>query len=140
MTDSSSLAEKSGIEVGHTTRRQFVTTSIAAASIATAAGVASAQDGRPKIIDAWGHVSLPRFMSAEEYISLLDSNGAEAAIVGTAATCPDLRELFRSEDHRCVGTRFPATLHERRGVYFAAGHQRRGGGDCGHSRHLPRPP
>ena len=59
MTDSSSLAEKSGIEAGHTTRRQFVTTSIAAASIATAAGVASAQDSRPKIIDAWGHVSVP---------------------------------------------------------------------------------
>lgn len=104
MTDSSSLAEKSGIEAGHTTRRQFVTTSIAAASLATAAGVASAQDGRPKIIDAWGHVSLPRFLSAEEYIALLDANGAEAAIVGTAATCPDLRELSRA------AVQYPARL------------------------------
>jgi predicted TIM-barrel fold metal-dependent hydrolase len=52
--------------------------------------------GGPKIIDAWGHVSLPRFMSAEEYIALMDVNGVEGAIVGTAATCPDLRELSRA--------------------------------------------
>jgi predicted TIM-barrel fold metal-dependent hydrolase len=35
-------------------------------------------------------------MSAEEYIALLNANGAEAAIVGTAATCPDLMELSRA--------------------------------------------
>jgi hypothetical protein len=93
MIHSASPAENSGIEVGPATRREFVKTSIAAASLAAAVGVASAQDSRPKIIDAWGHVSLPRFLSAEEYIALLDANGAEAAIVGTAATCPDLREL-----------------------------------------------
>jgi len=45
-----------------------------------------------------------------------------------------------AEDHRCVGARFPATLPERRGVCCAAGRQRRGSGDCGHRRHLPRPP
>ena len=87
-------------EIGNTTRRAFVKTSLAATSLATSAGVALAQDSanhsRPKIIDAWGHVSLPRFLSAEEYLALLDANGAEAAIVGTAATCPDLRELSRA--------------------------------------------
>lgn len=56
----------------------------------------AAQDERPKIIDAWGHVSLPRFLSAEEYLAILDANGAEAGIVGTAATCPDLHELSRA--------------------------------------------
>ena len=87
-------------DLENTTRRAFVKTSLAAASLAASAGVASAQasakDGRPKIIDAWGHVSLPRFLSAEEYLALMDANGAEAAIVGTAATCPDLRELSRA--------------------------------------------
>lgn len=55
-----------------------------------------AQDEKPAIIDAWGHVSLPRFLSAEEYLAILDANGAQAGIVGTAATCPDLRELSRA--------------------------------------------
>jgi hypothetical protein len=75
------------------TRQQFVASSIAATS---AAGLLAAQDEKPKIIDAWGHVSLPRFLSAEEFLAILDANGAEGAIVGTAATCPDLRELSRA--------------------------------------------
>ena len=75
------------------TRRQFVNASLAAAA---AAGWLGAEDEKPKIIDAWGHVSLPRFLSAEEFLAILDANGAEAAIVGTAATCPDLRELSRA--------------------------------------------
>jgi predicted TIM-barrel fold metal-dependent hydrolase len=81
------------MEIGQTSRRTFVKTSLAAASLAPASAAA---DSKPKIIDAWGHVSLPRFLSAEEYLALLDANGAEAAIVGTAATCPDLRELSRA--------------------------------------------
>jgi predicted TIM-barrel fold metal-dependent hydrolase len=76
-----------------TTRRQFMKTSVAAAS---AGALFAGQNEKSKIIDAWGHVSLPRFMSAEEYLALMDSNGVEAAIVGTAATCPDLRELSRA--------------------------------------------
>lgn len=76
------------------TRRQFVATSITAAGLA---GVAAAQStARPQVIDAWGHVSLPRFMSAEQYIAVLDANGAEGGVVGTAATCPDLVELSRA--------------------------------------------
>ena len=80
------------------TRRQFLQSSIAATSIGTAsvAGLFPAEDERAKIIDAWGHVSLPRFMSVEEYLAIMEANGVSAAIVGTAATCPDLRELSRA--------------------------------------------
>jgi hypothetical protein len=77
-----------------TTRRRFVgVTALAAAAPPAFSADASA---RPKSIDAWGHVSLPRFMSAEEYLELMDANGVEAAIVGTAATCPNLTELSRT--------------------------------------------
>jgi hypothetical protein len=74
-----------------TTRRRFV-----AASVAAASQLPASQNRPAKVIDAWGHVSLPRFLSAEEYIAILDANGAEAGIVGTAATCPDVRELSRA--------------------------------------------
>ena len=50
----------------------------------------------PRIIDAYGHVSLPRFLSAEQYIAVLDANGVERAIIATADTCPDLREISRA--------------------------------------------
>src|ERR1039457_1797829 len=75
-------AKTTGMMSPPPTRRQFVASSIAATS---AAGLPAAQDEKPKIIDAWGHVSLPRFLSAEEFLAILDANGAEAAIVGTAA-------------------------------------------------------
>ena len=78
-------------------RREFVATSVAAAMSAMLPGVALAagQSGEQerKVIDAWGHVSLPRFFSADDFIQILDSNHAEAAVVGTAMTCPDLTEL-----------------------------------------------
>src|ERR1022692_1958455 len=86
-------AKTTGMMGTRPTRQQFVASSIAATS---AAGLLAAQDEKPKIIDAWGHVSLPRFLSAEEFLAILDANGAEGAIVGTAATCPDLRELSRA--------------------------------------------
>jgi hypothetical protein len=54
------------------------------------------KDHERKILDAWGHASLPRFLSADEYIAVLDANHAEGAVVGTAATCPDLLELSRA--------------------------------------------
>src|ERR1022692_4279155 len=77
------------------TRREFI---VSAAALAASAAVLRAVPavGSPRIIDAWGHVSLPHFMSAEEYIALMDANGVESAVVGTAATCPDLRELSRA--------------------------------------------
>jgi len=77
----------------NSTRRQFLGASALAASVP---GLLGAQSDKPKVIDAWGHVSLPRFLSAEEYLAIMDANGVEAAIVGTAATCPDLRELSRA--------------------------------------------
>ena len=91
------------------TRRDFIVSAAALAASATVLRAAPAAahstiidapaapaGGGPKIIDAWGHVSLPRFMSAEEYLGLMDANGVDGAIVGTAATCPDLRELSRA--------------------------------------------
>src|ERR1039457_4525264 len=83
----------SGMQGLPPTRRQFVASSVASPS---AAGLASAQDEQPKIINAGGPVSLPRFLSAWEFLAILDANGAESAIVGTAATCPDLHELSRA--------------------------------------------
>lgn len=77
----------------HLTRRQFVSASVTSASVA---GVLAEQNERPNIIDAYGHVSLPRFLSAEEFVRALDANSMEAAIVTTAETCPDLRELSRA--------------------------------------------
>jgi predicted TIM-barrel fold metal-dependent hydrolase len=90
------------------------------ASVLAAAvpGLLRAQSDRPKIIDAWGHVSLPRFLSAEEYLAIMDANGVEAAIVGTAATCPDLRELSRAavqygDRLRSIGMPMGRTPRER---------------------------
>ncbi len=94
----------------HLTRRDFVVSAAALAASAavlrgastpsapapSAAPVTPAGGDARRIIDAWGHVSLPRFMSAEEYLALMDANGVAAAVVGTAATCPDLRELSRA--------------------------------------------
>jgi predicted TIM-barrel fold metal-dependent hydrolase len=48
------------------------------------------------IIDAYAHVSLPRFLSAEECLRLMDRHGVEAAVLSTAETCPDLHELSRA--------------------------------------------
>lgn len=64
---------------------------------ANAAGTQTPTQREPKVIDAWGHVSLPRFWSAEDYIGELDANHAEAGVAGTAMTCPDLVELSRAQ-------------------------------------------
>ena len=78
-------------------RREFMATSIPAAvtTMLPAGALARQQQASPerKVIDAWGHSSLPRFLGADEYITLLNANQAEAAVVGTAPTCPDLTEL-----------------------------------------------
>jgi hypothetical protein len=82
-------------------RRVFMEASIAAAvgtvlPASVSAMSVSSERGR-KVIDAWGHVSLPRFWSAEDYIGELDANQAEAGVAGTAFTCPDLVELSRAQ-------------------------------------------
>lgn len=48
------------------------------------------------IIDAYGHVSLPRFLSVEDFLRLMDIHGVEKAVLSTAETCPDLAELSRA--------------------------------------------
>jgi len=97
-------------------RRQFLKTSTALVS--AAALYAEPAGERPKSIDAWGHVSLPRFLSVEDYLGIMDANGVEAAIVGTAATCPDLRELSRAAVQygnrlRCIGMPMGRLSQER---------------------------
>jgi len=41
-------------------------------------------------------VALPRFMSADEFLRVMDDNGVEKAHICTAETCPDLAELSRA--------------------------------------------
>lgn len=47
-------------------------------------------------IDAYAHVSLPRFMSADEFMAVMDAHGVSQAFICTADTGPDLRELHRA--------------------------------------------
>jgi predicted TIM-barrel fold metal-dependent hydrolase len=47
-------------------------------------------------VDAYGHVSLPRFVTVEEYLREMDRNGIEKAILCTAETCPDIPEVSRA--------------------------------------------
>ena len=48
------------------------------------------------IIDAYAHVALPRFLSVEDCLRLMDRHGVEAAVLSTAETCPDVQELARA--------------------------------------------
>ena len=48
------------------------------------------------VIDIYGHVALPRFLSLDDYLRVMDENGVEAALLSTAETCPDLREMERA--------------------------------------------
>lgn len=49
-----------------------------------------------QILDAYGHVSLPRFMNAEEILAVMDENGVGQMVLATADTCPDLAEISRA--------------------------------------------
>jgi predicted TIM-barrel fold metal-dependent hydrolase len=48
------------------------------------------------IIDAYAHVSLPRFLSTDDCLRLMDRHGIDAAVLSTAETCPDIQELSRA--------------------------------------------
>jgi predicted TIM-barrel fold metal-dependent hydrolase len=48
------------------------------------------------IIDIYGHVALPRFLSADEFLRLMDEHDVETAVLSTAETCPDMHELSRA--------------------------------------------
>lgn len=68
--------------------------------------------------DAYGHVALPRFLSAEEYLRVMDEHGVAQAMVCTAETCPDLKELSRAacgwpDRFRVAGLPLGATAQER---------------------------
>src|SRR3954471_19627575 len=49
-----------------------------------------------KLIDAYAHVVLPRYLSAEEFLWVMDENDVDAAIISGAATCPDIMEISRA--------------------------------------------
>jgi hypothetical protein len=70
-----------------------------------------------KLIDAFGHVGLPRYLGAEEYLRVMDDNEVEAALLSPSAMCPDLVELSRA------ATRWPNRL---RSVGLALGEDRGG--------------
>lgn len=71
-----------------------------------------------KLVDAYGHVSLPRQMSAEAFVRVMDENDVEQALICTAETCPDLGELWRGTREfpdrvRAAGLPVGATAQER---------------------------
>ncbi len=71
------------------------------------------------IIDAYGHVSLPRQTTVERFLQVMDENGVEHALVSTAETCPDLWEVSRAgfqhpERMRSIGLPIGSTPQERR--------------------------
>lgn len=45
------------------------------------------------IIDVYGHVALPRFLSPDDMLRLMDAEDVEAAVLSTAETCPDTLTL-----------------------------------------------
>ncbi len=47
------------------------------------------------ILDAYGHVALPRLMSAELFLQVMDENDVSSALISTAETCPDVGEIAR---------------------------------------------
>jgi len=49
-----------------------------------------------KVIDAYAHVSLPRYLSAEEFLWVMDENDVDGAIISGAEACPDVMELSRA--------------------------------------------
>ena len=60
------------------------------------------------MIDIYGHIGLPRFGSAEDFIAQMDANGVDQALLSTAQFCPDVLELARAarqypERFRIVG-------------------------------------
>jgi predicted TIM-barrel fold metal-dependent hydrolase len=61
-----------------------------------------------KIIDAYAHVSLPRFLSIPEMLEVMQKHNVQQAILATADTCPDLKTLSQAqvehpEQFRSVG-------------------------------------
>lgn len=49
-----------------------------------------------KLIDVYAHVALPRFLSIDDLLRLMDREGVEAAVLSTAETCPDTLGISRA--------------------------------------------
>jgi len=47
-------------------------------------------------IDSYAHLGLPRFITVEEWIQVMDRHGIRKGIVAAADTCPDLPEVSRA--------------------------------------------
>ena len=48
------------------------------------------------ILDAYAHVALPRFLSGEEMLRVMDAHRVAKTLICTAPTCPDVIELSKS--------------------------------------------
>ncbi len=48
------------------------------------------------IINSYAHIELPRFITVEQLLHVMDAHGVERAIVAGADTCPDLLEVSRA--------------------------------------------
>lgn len=81
------------------------------------------------VLDAYAHVSLPRFMAAEEFLGVMDLHRVERALICTAETGPDLGELLRAarlkpDRFRIVGLQLgedPETIRASVAAQLAAG-------------------
>lgn len=49
-----------------------------------------------KKIDIYGHIGLPRFTTAEEFLKKMDAHDVEQTLLSTAQFCPDILELSRA--------------------------------------------
>jgi predicted TIM-barrel fold metal-dependent hydrolase len=68
-------------------------------------------------IDAYAHIGLPRFVTAEQFLAVMDRHGIQKAIVAAADTCPDIGEVSRAvveypQRFRAVGVPLGATFAE----------------------------
>ncbi|HEX5324136.1 MAG TPA: amidohydrolase family protein [Capsulimonadaceae bacterium] len=77
-----------------------------------------------RLIDSLANIGLPRYLSAEEFLHVMDDNEVEAAIVSATPACADLGELSRAalrygDRLRVVGTVFGGSASERKDCVLA---------------------
>lgn len=71
------------------------------------------------LIDALANVGLPRYLSAEEFLRVMDEQAVEAAVLSATPACADLGELCRAavrypDRFRVIGSPAGASSAERR--------------------------
>lgn len=47
-------------------------------------------------LDAYAHIGLPRFVTAEQFVAVMDRHEIQKAVVAAADTCPDIHEVSRA--------------------------------------------